>query len=152
MNNSELSYADIIDVMLEILDSGGEMRIHPRGTSMLPLIVQGRDSVVLKKPQKIKNHDIVFYRRANGQFVLHRIMKKSSDGTFVLCGDIQTDLEYGIREEQIIAVVSEIERKGKNRTINFWAYRFYVFIWTKMTMRKILRFIGLKVGSLRKKV
>ena len=150
MNNSEFNYADIIDVMQEVLDSGGEMRIHPRGTSMLPLIVQGRDSVVLEKPRKIKKHDIIFYRRTNGQFVLHRIMKKNVDGTFVLCGDNQTDLEYGIREEQIIAVVSAIERKGKNRTVNSWTYRFYVFIWTKMFIRKILRFIGLKVGFFRK--
>ena len=152
MSNSEFSYADIIDLIKEVLDSDGEIRIQPRGTSMLPLIVQGRDSVVLRRPPKIKKHDIIFYRRENGQFVLHRVMKKSPDGSFILLGDSQTEREYGIREEQIIAYVCRIERKGKVLNITSLSYRFYVFLWTKMPIRRVLSFVGRKVAFLRKKV
>jgi hypothetical protein len=152
LSNSEFSYADIIDVIREVLDSDGEIKIQPHGTSMLPLIVQGRDSVVLRKPKKIKKHDIIFYRRDNGQFVLHRVMKKSSDGTFVLLGDSQTEFEYDIKEEQIIAYVCRIERKGKVLKITSLSYRFYVFLWTKMPIRRVLCFVGRKVAFLRKKV
>ena len=152
MSNSEFSYADMIDAIREILDSGGEVKIMPRGTSMLPLIVQGRDSVVLIKPDRIKKHDIVFYRRDNGQFVLHRIMKKCSDGRFVLLGDSQTERERGIREDQIIARVRRIERKGKSFEVGAFRYRLYVFLWTKMPVRRVLSCIGRKVAFLRKKV
>ena len=152
MSNSEFSYADVIDVICEILDSGGEVKIDPRGTSMLPLIVQGRDSAVLKKPDRIKKHDIVFYRRDNGQFVLHRIMKKSSDGHFVLLGDSQTELELGVREDQIIARVCRIIRKGRAFDVRSFRYRLYVFLWTKIPIRRVLSFIGRKIAFLRKKV
>ena len=49
MNNGEFFLADAIEVIEEILNAGGEFRMYPKGTSMLPLIVQGRDSVVLTR-------------------------------------------------------------------------------------------------------
>ena len=49
MNNSEFYLADAIEVIEDVLASGGEFRMYPKGTSMLPLIVQTRDSVVLKR-------------------------------------------------------------------------------------------------------
>lgn len=39
------SLAEYADIIREVLDSGGEFTLFPRGTSMLPLIVEGRDSV-----------------------------------------------------------------------------------------------------------
>ena len=136
MNNSELSYADLIDVIEEILGSGGEVKIYPKGTSMLPLIVQGRDNVILtRREYAAKKHDVAFYRRDNGQFVLHRVMKKRADGTFTMCGDNQRALEKGIRADQIIGVMSQIERKGKLISVESFRYRAYVFFWTKMPIR-----------------
>ena len=73
MNNEEYYLADAIDVIDEVLASGGEFCIYPMGTSMLPLIVLTRDSVVLKRSEGVpaKKHDIAFYRRDDGHFVLH---------------------------------------------------------------------------------
>ena len=100
MNNSEFYLADAIEVIEEVLASGGEFRMYPKGTSMLPLIVQTRDSVVLKRnfEDGAKKHDIAFYRRRNGQFVLHRVMDICDDGTYTMCGDNQTELEKGIEK------------------------------------------------------
>ena len=39
MNNGEFYLADAIEVIDEILAGGGEFRIYPKGTSMLPLII-----------------------------------------------------------------------------------------------------------------
>ncbi len=142
MNNNEFYLADAIEVIEEVLASGGEFRIYPRGTSMLPLIVQNRDSVVLKRKTDggLKKNDIAFYRRKNGQFVLHRVMKVSKDGTYVMCGDNQTYLEKGIEKEQIIAYVSRIYRKEKAVKMSGVSYSLYVFLWSSMPMRKICRF------------
>lgn len=137
MNNGEFYLADAIEVIEEVLASGGEFRMFPKGTSMLPLIVQTRDSVVLKRntEEGAKKHDIAFYRRKNGQFVLHRVMKIRTDGTYVMCGDNQLALETGIEREQIIAYVAGLYRKDKAVKMNGLAYRAYVFLWTKRPVR-----------------
>ena len=138
MNNQEFNLADAIDVIEEVLASGGDFHICPKGVSMLPLIVQGRDSVVLKRDFKnvAKKHDIAFYRRKNGQFVLHRVMKVCADNTYVMCGDNQTVLEKNVPASCIIGVVSSIVRKGKEVNLNGFAYSAYVALWTKMIIRK----------------
>ena len=139
MNNGEFYLADAIDVIEEVLASGGEFRMFPRGTSMLPLIVQARDSVVLKRnfDHAAKKHDIAFYRRKNGQFVLHRVMKICDDGSYIMCGDNQLELERGIEREQIIAYVSGLYRKDKAVNMDGFRYRSYVWVWCKMPLRKL---------------
>jgi hypothetical protein len=138
-NRSEMHLNDVIDVIEEVLASGGEFRLFPKGVSMRPLIVQGRDSVVLKRNDKeaAKKHDIAFYRRENGAFVLHRVMKVHKDGTFDMCGDNQFEIERGIGREQIIGYVSVIYRKDRAISVSSPMYKLYVFLWTKMPLRKI---------------
>ncbi len=142
MNNSEFFLVDAIEAIEQVLSSGGEFHLYPKGTSMLPLIKQNRDSVVLKRNTKMpaKKHDIAFYRRQNGQFVLHRVMNIEDDGTYTMCGDNQTKLEYGIKREQIIGYVSAIHRKGKPLKMENDGYLFYVSLWSKMPIRKFVFF------------
>lgn len=138
--NNEFYLEDAIEVIEEVLASGGEFRMNPKGVSMLPLIVQGRDSVVLRRDdtRKLKKNDMVFYRRDNGQFVLHRIMKVEADGTYTMCGDNQLYLEKGIRDEQIISYVEGLYRKGKRVNYNGFKYRVYLLIWCCMPVRKLI--------------
>lgn len=152
MNNGEFYLADAIDVIEEVLASGGEFRMYPKGTSMLPLIVQARDSVVLKRDftDGARKHDIAFYRRKNGQFVLHRVMKICADGTYVMCGDNQTALENGIEKEQIIGIVSGLYRKDKAVKMNGVCYSLYVFFWTKLPIRRIFLFARRVINKLLK--
>ena len=139
--NNEFYLEDAIDVIEEVLASGGVFKMNPKGSSMLPLIVQGRDSVVLRRddnraPQK---NDMLFYRRDNGQFVLHRLMKIEDDGTYTMCGDNQIYLEKGIRKDQIIAYVEQLYRKDKLVNYNGIGYRAYLFIWGSISVRKLSR-------------
>lgn len=107
------TYSELETIIREKIDKGAEVTIQPRGTSMLPLIRQGVDEVILKRPEgRLKKYDIPFYKRKNGQFVLHRIVKVRKDD-YVLCGDNQTVYEYGITDDMIIAVVCGIKRDGK---------------------------------------
>ena len=127
MNNVEIHLEDTIGVIEEILAGGGEFRMYPRGRSMRPLIIEERDSVVLiKKPlADIRKHDMVFYRRRNGQFVLHRLMRIEKDGTYTMCGDAQTALEKGICADQIIGCVDRLYRKERCVTARSFGYRVY---------------------------
>jgi len=137
--NHEFYLADAIEVIDEVLAAGGEFRMYPKGTSMLPLLVQGRDSVILKRKDNIpaNKHDIAFYRRDNGQFVLHRVMKIESNGTYVMCGDNQLVLERGIKAEQIIGYVSSFYRKDKKIDTHSVLYSIYVFFHCIMPLRHI---------------
>ena len=142
MNNGEFYLSDAIELINEVLESGGEFLLTPKGTSMLPLIVQGKDQVVLKKygERAPKKYDVAFYRRSNGAFVLHRILKIEKDESFVMCGDNQTQLERGIRKEQLIAYVSLIHKNHREISTTAFRYCCYVRIWCFLPYRKLILF------------
>ncbi len=90
----------------------------PRGTSMLPLIREGLDSVILSPlPDKILSGDIILYKRDSGQFVLHRVMK-AKNGSFTMCGDNQVVFEKGITRQNMIALASGIIRDDEEITFS----------------------------------
>lgn len=105
LNKLSLELSISWELIKEAISSDGEFRLYPRGTSMMPLLREGIDSVLLKKPEGVSKNDIVLYKRSNGQFVLHRVIK-IKNGEYVMCGDNQFRLEYGIREENLLARVS----------------------------------------------
>ncbi len=132
MENSikkKISLDEIYPVIKEKIDIGGTVQLPITGTSMLPLLVWGRDTVELIKCENPQKYDIVFYRRDDGAFVLHRIVGKNENG-FILCGDNQVQKEYGITDKHIIAVVKSITRKGKTFNVDKFSYKFYVKLWT----------------------
>lgn len=120
-----------------VLENDGEFRLYPRGTSMLPLIVEGRDSVCLVKPEgELKKNDIAFYLRDDGHYVLHRV-RSVKGGCYNLCGDNQTVVEDGICDRHIIGVVNKIYRKDKVITEKSFGYRVYLILWRAFFVRKI---------------
>ena len=84
------------------------------GTSMWPLLSGGESRVQLVKTgdQPLKRGDIVLYRRNNGTWVLHRIIKVKNENTFLVCGDHQWKLDEQIQKEQILAVAQGFFRNG----------------------------------------
>lgn len=59
-----------------LLREGRRVTLRTRGHSMLPFIVGGRDSVVLRPPTfPLQPGRIVLAHIGNGQYVLHRIMQ-----------------------------------------------------------------------------
>lgn len=103
------------------------VRIYPYGKSMLPMLCEGRDSVVLSKAQRIKKYDIILYQRENGQYILHRVVKVGK--TYTCIGDNQFVLERGIANEQIVAVCTAFTRKGKEYSTDSLMWRAYAVFW-----------------------
>lgn len=111
--------------MEEQLKAGKKVRFGPKGTSMLPLIRQNVDSVMLKAaPDKLKKYDLPLYRRNDGHFVLHRVVGVKKDG-YVMCGDNQWEREYGVKPENILAVADGIWRDDKYLPVSSFSYKFY---------------------------
>lgn len=109
-----VSLSELLPIIEEQLSQGKEVCFSPKGTSMLPLLVPERDSVILKSPpEKLKKYDLPLYRRENGQFVLHRVVKIAKDGSYIMCGDAQFSRESGIKQSQIVGIVTAFYIDGK---------------------------------------
>lgn len=141
MNNSSASFAELLPAMQKQLESGSKVTFVVNGTSMQPMIINGKDSVVLKKPDgPLKKYDLPFYRRDDGQFVLHRIVKLQKDGKYTCRGDNQVINEPDVRDDQIIGVVESFTHKGKSYSVNSFWYKVYCRLW--MSMRFLRRVKG----------
>ena len=125
-------------ILREVLSSGGEFRIYPHGTSMLPLLRQGIDSVALRRLDRPpRKFDILFYQRKDGSYVLHRVKEVTSQG-LVLWGDNHTMLEYGITEKNIIGYAARIFRGEKELNCQSFRYRVYLWLWQFKAIRRVL--------------
>lgn len=113
MEKKQISLSELWPVMKEQIDGGKTVIFSPSGTSMLPLIRPDKDTVMLKKaPEKLKKYDLPLYLREDGRFILHRVVGIKNDG-YVMCGDNQYEREYGIKNEQILAIACGIRREDE---------------------------------------
>jgi len=123
-----LQLDELMPVITERLKEGHHVRFLPRGISMLPMLREGIDSVVLSPaPAKLRKFDLPLYRRYDGKYILHRVVKAGD--TYTCIGDNQFVFENGVGHEQVIALVTAFYRKDKKYSVNQWNYRVYCFIW-----------------------
>ena len=143
MSNLELSMNEIWQIAEVVISSGGEFRLFHKGTSMLPLLREKIDSVNLVAPNDVKKNDILLYKRANGQFVMHRAIKIKGD-EYIMCGDNQYEHEHGIKKENILAKVKGIYRGEEYYETDDKEYQKYVKYKLPIRRAKIrfLYFIG----------
>ena len=126
----KIRLSDLIPIIKETLAGDKEFTLPVTGTSMLPLLVEKRDSIILKKAvPPLRRGDLPLYRRADGSFVLHRIVKVKN-GKYIMSGDNQFIPEYGITDDMIIGVVTKIIRNGKEFGVRSLPYMLYASIWT----------------------
>ena len=126
------------ELIREVLASGGEFRLYPHGTSMLPLLRQGIDSVALRSRERFpRKYDIVFYQRQDGSYILHRVKKVTSNG-LIMWGDNHIMLEYGITEENIIGYAARIFRGETELDCQSLPYRAYLWLWQFKAIRSLV--------------
>ena len=102
------------------------------GNSMSPFLVHGRDTVYLSHLDRpAKRGDVLLYKRESGAYILHRVYKVEKD-SYTMVGDAQTQLEQGIRQDQIIAIMTSALRKGKlQKKGSFW-WEFFEKLWIRI--------------------
>lgn len=144
MSEHNVRLEELLPLIQERLEAGQSVRFSPRGTSMLPMLRQGKDIVVLSPlPKRLKKFDLPLYRRADGQFVIHRITKVGE--TYTCMGDNQFWPEHGLKYTQMIALVTAFTRNGTEHSVNEPGYRFYCWFWHySRPVRRLWRYgIGL---------
>ena len=125
----------------------------PGGDSMWPTLKHAGQSVFVerKKEGRLNLYDVPFYKRANGQYVLHRIVEVR-ENDYVLCGDSQFTLEYGFTDDMIIGVLKGYYKGKKYIDANSKKSRRLALFLRKHTLiKKIAVKIHFKLKSLKGK-
>lgn len=118
----------LMPIIHESFASGQSVRFAPQGISMLPMLRQNIDTVVISPIQgKLKKYDLPLYQRANGKYILHRIVEVGE--TYTCMGDNQFVMETGVTHEQMIAVVTAFYRGERKYTTENAGYKIYCRLW-----------------------
>lgn len=130
-NETLVSMEQLAPLIEQIVAAGGDVTIQVTGNSMNPLWRHRKNNVVLTgcDPAALKRGDVPLYRRDGGQFVLHRIFRLR-DGCFDMAGDAQTEIEAGIRPDQVVALLKGYyTEQGAYRSCRSVRYRLYKTLW-----------------------
>lgn len=127
--NGFLEGEELMALVRERTAAGQSIRYLPfRGTSMLPMLRQGKDQVELSPlPEKLKKYDLPVYQYPSGKYVMHRVVKVTQDG-YICNGDNLLKMEQ-IPHEWMIALVTAFTRNGKRVEVTSLGYRLYCRFW-----------------------
>ena len=133
-----------------LLETSGRFVGTTAGVSMRPMIISGRDVVVIeRKTQRLKPLDVALYMRNDKDYVLHRVLEVTDSG-YIIRGD-NCYYDEIVNEEDVIGVLTQYFKKEKPIMVDnpkylryvkrrlFWykPRRFCVMI--KLKLRKIAR-------------
>lgn len=128
MKKIAIPMEELIPLLKMQMETSGSASLTVSGVSMMPMLYHRRDSVVLETVKEpLKKGDLILYRRHNGAYILHRILKVKED-RLTCCGDNQCRREQ-VRKEQVLALVTAFTRKGRHHTVQDRGYRRYVALW-----------------------
>ena len=123
------------------IEDGCVVIINPKGTSMLPFIREGKDKVILSKPDLLKTGDIVLVS-LNGRYLMHRIYAIDDDNLTLMGDGHLTGNEY-CKKSDVIGLVTEIiDSKGRHRkpgTAWLWRHTLWLRKYQLKAYRKYLK-------------
>ncbi|MBQ8548352.1 MAG: S24/S26 family peptidase [Lachnospiraceae bacterium] len=112
----------------EELNRTGRFTYTCSGVSMLPLLRQHKDLFTIEKKQgRYEKYDVVLYKRPPKSYVLHRVVEVR-EKDYVILGDNCINKEYGIRDEDILGVMTSFVRDGKEVPVSHKGYRMYAAV------------------------
>lgn len=153
MEKLNCSGSQICAMVEELIKEDSLVPLYVSGSSMNPFLVSRRDIVWLKKCEykSLKKGDIILFKRRDSSLVLHRVKKIREDTSMVVCGDAQTQTEI-VDRCQLVAKVTEIERKGVKRYADSLYWRFIRTMWSILTpLRPLIMRVWFKVRRIKNK-
>ena len=136
----EVDAQEYIAVLRELIEEGHQVSLLISGSSMSPFLIHHRDTIYFKKPDReLRVGDMVFYRRGNGKYGMHRIRRIRPEG-FYMIGDAQWEIEGPLQREQIFGLITAVERKGKLiQPGDFW-WEFFAKVWLRIIpLRRLIQ-------------
>lgn len=140
-----LDTQEFLDMICELLHQGQtHVTIPVAGGSMVPFLHNG-DTVcldLLDSPPR--RGDILLYQRAQGRYILHRVVRVRSDGSLIMAGDAQQELELLPSQDMVRARVTSACHKGKAcdpGSLRWWIYA-HVWMWLLPVRHALMRLKG----------
>lgn len=137
----------------ELIKNGKIIRTNV-GVSMMPLLRQNRDVMIIERPNgRLRKYDVPLYKRGS-QYVLHRIIKVYDD-CYDIIGDNCVNIERGIKDSQIIGVLTGVIRDGKTITVDNFGYKLYYHLWcdflyVRIALLRLKFFIRRALGRMKR--
>jgi signal peptidase len=141
----EVKSAILFESLKELIEDGQSVKMTVTGNSMLPFLMEGRDSVELSKCsfEDIKIDDMVLIQREDGAYVMHRVLRKENDH-FYMVGDAQCWIEGPLKPEQLKAKITAIYHKNSRIDVKHKGYSTLVVFWRILLPQRSVILKGMK--------
>ena len=141
---NKTKFETIMPLINEAFENGIGFSFKPNGISMRPFIMGGKTLVTIEKYTGGANKfDIVFYKRDDGKYVMHRIVKMFDD-CYGVCGDNQWWVEK-VNDAQIFAIAANVDGKKSMGSILYLRT-----LWLRRFIIHVIKYIKKHVGGRRK--
>ena len=136
----------------EILETKGIFVSTTTGASMYPMLRDRKDTIIVRACEgRLKKYDVALYR-SKGKYILHRVIRVEDD-CYIMRGDNCDFKEYGIKDEQVLGVLTGFYRGEKEINMNGIGYRLYVNLYCRVyAFQWIWRRIRGVLGKIRRLV
>lgn len=118
----------LLTEVARLVSEGERVSLRTKGSSMLPFITGGRDSVILVKPETLKVNDIVLARVSTGNIVLHRVVSVEGE-RLTLMGDGNICGCESCRRADVMAKAVAIVRNDRTVDCTSPAHVFKARVW-----------------------
>lgn len=125
-----VSTHDLFPIIEELLKTNKKVVFTISGVSMMPFLINNRDSVLLKKDRfdSLKKGSIILFQLSGGKYILHRIYKLQTGG-YRTIGD-NCFIEDGfVPYEAIVGVVDKIYKPDREISCDSLWWKGFSWIW-----------------------
>ena len=134
--------SSLLDNIKADLLEGRSVKLQAKGWSMLPMIWNERDTLVLApiSQEQLQVGMIVFAQTGSGRYIIHRIARIV--GTRIeLRGDGNPYQEEYVHPQTVFGELVEVQQKNRCLKQGDWRWRAYALLWPKNgNIRRILLF------------
>ena len=109
MDKKTVANQILLEDAAALMEEGRDVTFRPLGSSMLPFIRGGRDSVTLRKLPTVKVGDMLLVRLEGPRYVLHRLIAIDGD-RLTLMGDGNLAGTETCTKADVLGTVVAIER------------------------------------------
>jgi signal peptidase I len=136
-----LSNSDLVGFLKETLARDASFRFSVKGSSMYPFIRDG-DVVLVSPPRRsiAFGAPVALANPRTGQFVIHRVVGRRKD-RYLIKGDNIPHPDGWMAREDILGIVSDIERSGRRATFGLGPERALIAILSRAGLLPAIFFL-----------
>ena len=129
----------IIEEAVKLVDDGVIVTLPVNGTSMLPFIIGGRESVILQKPRQPKIGDVVLAWVEGCRYVVHRIVRVDGENVTLMGDGNLAGTEHCTTGDLKAIATHVVSRDGKRHDLYCpWRQRASRLWWHLRPIRRYL--------------